>query len=729
MRLLLVAMLVAAAGCATTRTGAGPVTRTPGQVSAVGSEDEYTRARAEYEALPPHDSSRPSRRAALEGWLLAEVNKALDGDHLEDAWEKARLALTLYDPAELHDGVDDPRLRDTLARVERAFSRRGSHEEVITSLVAEMALTQGAARAQTDKEYRLVTSWVRLGGADEGPAEGRERLIDDLEAAARLWPSPFVVGELTTLYFERARSPGEAGKLSNARRRGGQGIDERALRELLQSSGKAGLAYDLARLYLRVSTPQETAAQLKKIAGQPGDDPQLRGLIEKAASPEAQAGDEVALAALFILPGRDDRDVALRVCEDAARRFPNAAEPRLCAGKFAFSLDRLVVALRNFEEATRIEPDRFESWELLAKLYQQRLFQIVSDENLDVKELDKELAKVERFHAEADKKFPGKHLRPDMGDALFEVARGYFNAGRIGDALTFLDRALALSPSPLAYELKGQIHAKKGDAAQAVALFNQGIEAAHPEKGGEGLYVRAKLRRELADALEAAGNADEARTTRKAAIADWDQLVGLGLTPEALAEAGLEKGKMLYQLGRRDEALEMFGKAIDAAPDRGSTYADSIAWLVARGELEEALDAYHRALGRNEVTDYLKVYCSLWMIDLARRAGQPVDPLATAYLKSTDGAKWYDDLARWATGRETEAKMMAHADTPARKAEVAFYRGMRAYGEGRTDEARTLWKQVVDTDMMAFFEYDMAQLYLKLGGAPAKPLASSKSHQ
>jgi tetratricopeptide (TPR) repeat protein len=728
MRLFLVSILVAAAGCATTSAGSrsAPHTTTPVASQAIGSEDEYTRARAEYEALPPNDPSRPARRAALEGWLLREVNKALDGDHLEDAWEKTRLALTLYDPAELRGEVDDPMLRDTLARVEHAFSRRGSHEEVLTSLVAQIGLNRGTTRADLEKEYRLVTNWVRQGG-EEGPSEGRERLIDDLEGAARVWPSPFVVGELTALYFERARTPSD-NKLT-ARRRGGGPVDERALRELLQASGKAGLAYDLSRLYLRATTPKETAAQLKKIAGQPGDDPQLRGLIDKAASPDAQASDEVALAALFIMPGRDDRDVALRVCEDAARRFPNAAEPRLCAGKFAFSLDRLVVALRNFEEATRIEPDRIESWELLAKLYQQRLFQIVSDENLDVKELDKELDKVEKFHAEADKKFPGKHLRPDMADALFEVGRGYYNAGRINDALTYLDRTLALAPNPLAYDYKGQIKAKKGDAAAAVTLFEKAIDAAHAEKGGEGLYLRAKLRRELADALEQAGKPDDARNMRKAAIADWDQLVGLGLTAEALAESNLEKGKMLYQLGQRDEGLESFGRAIDAAPDRGSTYADSIAWLVARGELEEALDAYHRALGRNEVTDYLKVYCSLWMIDLARRAGQPEDPLATAYLKSTDGAKWYDDLARWATGRETEANMLSHADTPARKAEVAFYRGMQAWREGRLDQARALWKQVVDTDMMAFFEYDMAQLYLKLGGAPAKPLGSPKAHQ
>jgi tetratricopeptide (TPR) repeat protein len=217
-----------------------------------------------------------------------------------------------------------------------------------------------------------------------------------------------------------------------------------------------------------------------------------------------------------------------------------------------------------------------------------------------------------------------------------------------------------------------------------------------------------------------------ANDARKAALADWDQLASLGLTNEGKAEAGVERAKLFYEMGDRDQALASLEGAIDAAPDRGGTYADGIAFLVPRGELEEALDAYHRALGRNEVSEYLKVYCSLWIVDLARRAGQPIDPLAQAYLTSMDGGKWYDDLARWATGRETDAQLMARVNTPAKRAESAFYRAMRAVGAGQLDEAKKLWKEVVDTDMMPFYEYDMAQMFLRLGTAPSKPILKSK---
>ena len=251
-------------------------------------------------------------------------------------------------------------------------------------------------------------------------------------------------------------------------------------------------------------------------------------------------------------------------------------------------------------------------------------------------------------------------------------------------ALEYLERSMTVEPSATALEQMGQIRLKRDEPKEAVALFERAIALPKSEKVEE-IYWRAKLRRDLGDAHEAAGDDGRAPTPRVAPRSPtgmrWHRR--LSLTNEGKAEAGIERAKLLYQIGDRDQSLANFEAAIDAAPDRAGTYADVIAFLVPRGELDEALDAYHRALGRNEVTDYLKVYCSLWIADLARRAKQPVDPLASSYLQSTDGGKWYDDLARWATGRETEQQMLGRVDTPAKKAESAYYRAMRAVERGR----------------------------------------------
>src|SRR5205807_1765311 len=109
---------------------------------------------------------------------------------------------------------------------------------------------------------------------------------------------------------------------------------------------------------------------------------------------------------------------------------------------------------------------------------------------------------------------------------------------------------------------------------------------------------------------------------RKKSLVNWSALLETHpdqLGPEERAEAELERGKLFYQLGDRERALAGIERAIDAAPERGATYADALAFLVPREEHDEALDAFHRALGRGAISEYLKVYCSLWIVDLDRR--------------------------------------------------------------------------------------------------------------
>jgi tetratricopeptide (TPR) repeat protein len=703
---LLAVAIGACGGPTANRAASNGAPPTAAGIPRVDNEDELTTARTEYEGLSVDDPTRPARRAAMTEFLLKQIDRALAGNHLEDAIAPLRQALALWDPTEIRPGLREPRLADAAGRVERAFRRRGAHEEVTLALAAQIAFGDEKSAAAARSRFTQMEGWLR--GADasgEGSGDGREKLIDDLEAAVRSFPSPFVVERLTALYLER-RAP--------------------SLADLLARNQRQSLTLELARLYLRVSRPEPLFSLYKKIEGTPGEDPKLRALVERAHGDKAGPEDVVKLAVAFSREsGREsDRDVGLRVCRDGMRRFPKAVEPRLCAGEFAVETGQLGLARSVFESALALAPDQKEVWDQLGRLYLVRLAQIVSDENIDVREMERQIQRVESFHTEAEKRFGPKGLKTSMTAVLYEVGRGYYNAGRPEQSVRYLERALAAEPNLPSLELLGQIKLKRNDPRAAAALFEKAISLPQDDENVK-RYFRAKLRRHLAEALEQAGDAAAATEVRRAAIADWDDLLNRQLRRDPLAEAQLERGKLLYLTGDRDAALDSFRQAIDTAPDVGTNYADAIAFLVPRGELDEALDAYHRALGRTEVTHYLKVYCSLWIVDLARRAGKPEDPLAAAYLRSTDGGKWYDDLARWATGRAAEATLLAHADTPARRAEAAFYRAMRAYGDGDVARAKALWKEVLATDMMAFFEFDMAAHYLRTGGAPSKPVLES----
>ena len=130
----------------------------------------------------------------------------------------------------------------------------------------------------------------------------------------------------------------------------------------------------------------------------------------------------------------------------------------------------------------------------------------------------------------------------------------------------------------------------------------------------------------------------------------------------------------------------------------------------------------------------MKVYTSLWILDLTRRTNKVGDPKAEAYLRTLDqrhgelrphrGAAWSRLLGRYAVGKISYEQALAAADTPGKRAEIYFYEAMHRLEEGKSDDAHQLWQKVVETQMFSFFEFDMASRYLRTG-APTSPVTSS----
>ena len=119
------------------------------------------------------------------------------------------------------------------------------------------------------------------------------------------------------------------------------------------------------------------------------------------------------------------------------------------------------------------------------------------------------------------------------------------------------------------------------------------------------------------------------------------------------------------------------------------------------------------------------MYCSLWVNDLLVRAGQVPDPLAVAFLQSVPSGRWPADLARWAVGQLTETELIKRADTPGRLAEANFYVAMAHLRAADRPGAEALWRKVLDSNMLGFFEYEMAGAFLKRHAAPTAPLLKS----
>jgi tetratricopeptide (TPR) repeat protein len=752
----------------------GPTRQLAGEaarISHVNYEDDFQEARLVLQALPPEAPERVTLREKLLHYLLdpvlalkveplrREVRELESDDVLDRVNDSFRDALGLFDASELPRITPAERALIVPAAklVVAVFSPRGADQQVTlaTAVLATLLAGSPEGREWNDRFGELVRWTAEAGSNSDAGLRRAPGAIEALEGALADWPAPIVVERLDSLYTERQKRFAEVLRKPV----GGPEAARRALGDLLLAHGDEmqRSAVSLAAMYLRAATIPEAAKRVARMAGEAGDDPDLRALLDAAAKPTAPPADYLALARRFLprveqlggtSPDASDAVAAMRVLDAGLARTPGDPELLVLSAHVARAVSSYFLAIRRLEEAAAVLEKKPAATELQARisaelmeLYFLRL-RLRLDPERDPPAFG-EADVVRRQFAEARQRFKHSELKLRDADIDFEVGRSYVNTGQIDRAEPAFRRARD-EGEPIAevtVELSN-LALKRGDPTRAAQILRDGIEGmrAQAGKGNQpdtigSVEGRARLERLLGDALDVAGQRDDADVAWRSSLIGWERLMIEHLRRKgftASAEATVEVGRLLYQLGRHAEALQKFDEALEQDNDRDQSYIDTIAFLVQNGETDAAVSIYRRGLARpsRAVSEYVKVYTSLWIIDLTRRSNKAADPVAEAFLRSLDqrhgelrprrGAAWYHQLARYATGKMTYDEVLATADTVGKRAEIYFYEGMRRLGDGKPDDAQQLWKKVIDTRMFSFFEFDMASRYLRVG-APTTP--------
>ncbi|MCC6749710.1 MAG: hypothetical protein IT371_18735 [Deltaproteobacteria bacterium] len=704
----LAGVLLAAASCGHPSLGlklpkAGPP-RARVSIPPAVSDETYPHFRQLYESLPSTAAERSPFRRVLLAHLEQQAVLLAREDQPGEVAKTFSEALTLFDAAEIHRGVPHDGGLDRMAQhVVRLFSPQGDEAQVIPALCVRISLRPRDKRLK--EELEEIVQWVeQTVQLTYGRGFRGARMVRVMEDTAKVWPSAFVLETLRRLYLLRSDALSRAAPMDR--------VFSRAMDHPLAALLYTG--YSMARAYLRVDRAYEALQRVREIGGEVPHDGQLRRLLERAVSPLASVDDQLRLATYF---EERDRDVALRVCRAAAERYVD--DPRLhgCTGRLAAAEDKVPLAVRSFETALALRPRDRSTAEALAQLYQRQLFSAIEGERLG--EATREVERIEAFYRATEKRLGGAPLKPSLGRAYYAIGHGHYNAGQIPAAEAAFRKSLRAEPSPEAHVQLATIRVKAGDGPGAGRALDEAarIPMATPQ---ERLYWQARLEGLRGAAAEVADDKAASLAAHRRSVEAWDQWLQLGLRPEARAEALVARARSLMATGQRALALDSLDEAVDAEPSRKETYADVVAILATHGHLPEALDAYYRALGRKEVTEYLKTYCTFWVIGLARRAGREPDPLALQFLRGLRTKAWYGRLAKLVLGSARFVDLEKHARTVGERAELYFYRADQLLGDGKQAEAEALWRKVLATSMMAFFEYDMAAHNLRHGPTKVK---------
>jgi tetratricopeptide (TPR) repeat protein len=747
-----------------------------GAVTDIASEEDFFEARLLYQALPDNAVERDRLRGKLLDYLLAPI-AALNAEQLrrepsliggEDDFDRLqdsfRDALDLFPPSRLWAAsglqLSDPErqlLQKAAKLILAAYSPRGNELPVATALFA-LQVVDGANRewaSRLDQLFSWLDSGAQLGGGQAGP----HRLTSTseiLESIAAVWPTPDVVERLVRLVL--ARQDKVAGFL---RRPSGSGEGARGLLSelLLDTESLSAMSVSAAAIYLRCGQLAKANQEAEHFADRPGDDPEFRQLTLAAASRGAKAADYLALARRFlprdeILRGtstdRIDPLTSIGVLREGLAVYSGDPDLLLLASRVARMLSAPLLSLRYLDEAAAVSAARKADPSLLADLAAERMelsflrLRMHMDPDR-IAQSEREADRLRAQFVEARDRYGAAHFKLDDADIDYVLAGSMVDAGQIDRATPLLSRARRSGDGSVDVTRQlANLSIKRGEPQKAIALLRQSLDARERNAPAEDTipYVegQAKLSFLLGNAYEIAANLADARKAWLMSARGWERLRQEQIRRRNLAysaEATFEVGRLYYLLGRREDGLRAFDEAIAQDEDRDQSYLDSIAFLVQRGESEAALEIFRRALAKSTraVSEYVKVYVSLWILDLTRRSASAPDAGATAYLRTIAGRKillrppraaaWYTELARYAVGQIDYSTLLAKADSSGKRAEAYFYEAMRRLSNGQREEAHALWSKVVETKMMSFFEFEMASRYLRTG-APVRPAVAEK---
>lgn len=680
----------------------------PGPPASVPNLDAFERGYNEFVQLPTEQ--RAQYRTALMAFLLDYLDDAVDKRDEGEALSALRFALALYSPAELRSAPPSQAFAERAHAVYRLSARRGAERPALLALAVAQRFGDDTVRSAAVEHWGLVESWmVDNGPYSTEPVLMHEELERALEHVAAEFPSPFVVQRLTDLYLARYTA---------AR----QGSDGRVAGSVAMRRQQI-TGYLLMRLHLRADDFDGALAAMERVEL---DMPvaKLRELLVEASKPRRGATALLTLAEQFVPDQEVDprRSYAIQgwaivnnLSRRAVQRHPKDAYAHLLRARAHAQAGLTVAAISHLRQGLRLKEDIFGGWQSLARLEQNHLEALAAE---DPAQAEVHLVRVEALHARAVKLWADRPITPGLPEAFYTVAESLYQGGEVAKAEKLLGRSLSIEPVPNALDLLGTIALKRSELDLAQQRYEELAKLAYNTEVAQ-LQWEARARRQLGEIAMRQGDASRSSEHIRLALRHTNDLLARTTqTPDLRSDHYVERGELLFLLGDTRLAMSDFRKAAELDPGSVKAYADPLRYTVAHGYYNEARVLFRRAVARRELAPNLKLYFSLWLHEMALRRGVKPDSEVREFLNNYDKPGWGLSLAQHARGKLSYEDLVKRASSSGERAEAAFYEGLRRWRKGDSKAARGLMKRVLDSEMMSFFEYDMAQAYLRWDDVP-----------
>ncbi len=690
----------------------GPTIAPPRPVPSVVTDATFDDALRHYWQLDLDDPARAPLRQQLVDHLLQKG--AADGGY-DAAIAQLAQVTELYTPSEIEAGKLPAELEPIARLLVAKGSPRGDEARVLSALLVLQGIhpdDKGLA-----EQYRRIKEWgFDARAALSGPLERfEEGIVEVWEEHARLTPTPEVLATLARLYVERR----------NALITLFQSSERRVPLSAAIFEGVQRTAMSVAAVYLRHGDIASALSNVQAMNASGGVEQRMIEILQLARKdgPEG-AGALLDLARAYLEDGRPD--VSRALCVTGLREQRQDARFPQCLARIAATKSDFGGAMAWYSEAVRLMPEERalydEILEVLNSLMEQGLF---GSDTAQTRAIAKRASEIleERL-----KRWPNSTPAVKPEDLYLAIAVAEMNAGNAREAEADLRKSLAAKETVPALLQLGLLLERMSRDSEAAEIYRHALQL---QNGGHGNDEpkRAEIFERLGDALRMLGKGQEASKMYQQGLALWDQNLSRE-KGQRIGLAHLRRGILLGRLSRRSDSLSAFEKAMALAPEVRETYATILAYLaVSDPDSHFAHQVFHNALNQLSLEPEWKVYFALWLRMIAGRDGVKLDSDVNAVFEDmSQGDDWWAKLAQFAAGKLAFEDLLSEASDLGERTEAYFYEGARRLAAGNAQGAREMFQHVVDSNMVNFYEFAMAQeLMAQTGPSPAQATTQAQN--
>lgn len=312
-------------------------------------------------------------------------------------------------------------------------------------------------------------------------------------------------------------------------------------------------------------------------------------------------------------------------------------------------------------------------------------------------------------------------VRPTPARLRFAMAASEIRHGELDRARPLLLSSVQAEPSSDSFLLLVAIDRQRGKLNEALAWADKAVENARQTTDllteAEAHITRFELFRERRDSTEAS-RALEAALTRVLLA----QKQGRTGAQQARSERLL--ARVLEHYGDQRAVRRATERAFEAAGSDPRLLSATVMDAARRGltlsDLTVARTAVERAVSAGMSGDDV-VYPALWLQLLEKKLRVPSSgAVEDAYSAVSDSGGWAARLRAWATGKLTDAELLAAAKDRAQRTEAIFYAAMARHAQGRAEDAKAGLEQVAKSEAIDLVEVSIARDLLANYETPRK---------